>query len=59
MNTMGLALRDHARHTYADYRKWPEDVRDELIDGLAYLMAGPDRAHQDRRRNPRTSRPPS
>jgi Uma2 family endonuclease len=44
---MGLALRDHAKYTYADYLKWPEDVRYELIDGLAYLMAGPDRAHQE------------
>lgn len=36
---MGYALRDQRRYTYADYRHWPEDVRYELIDGAAYLMA--------------------
>lgn len=36
---MGYALRDDRRYTYADYRRWPEDVRYELIDGAAYLMA--------------------
>jgi Uma2 family endonuclease len=35
---MALALRDNAYHTYADYLAWPEDVRYELIDGMAYLM---------------------
>jgi len=45
---MGLALRDAERHTYADYRSWPEDVRYELIDGWAYLMApAPNLEHQD------------
>ncbi|MGH8525497.1 MAG: hypothetical protein ACREXY_15225 [Gammaproteobacteria bacterium] len=41
---MALALRDNAYHTYADYLAWPEDVRYELIDGMAYLNgagAGP------------------
>ncbi len=32
---MALALRDNAYHTYADYLAWPEDVRYELIDGMA------------------------
>lgn len=36
---MGYALRDQRRYTYADYLTWPEDVRYELIDGAAFLMA--------------------
>jgi Uma2 family endonuclease len=36
---MGSAQRDPDRHTYGDYLSWPDDVRYELIDGLAYLMA--------------------
>src|SRR5512135_1548576 len=45
---MGLLLRDREHHTYGDYLAWPEDVRYELIDGFAYLMApAPDLAHQD------------
>ncbi len=45
---MGLALRDQEHHTYADYLGWPEDVRYELIDGAAYLMApAPTLDHQD------------
>lgn len=36
---MGYALRDDKRYTYADYRNWPDDVRYELIDGTAFLMA--------------------
>jgi Uma2 family endonuclease len=45
---MALAKRDDAQHTYADYLGWPEDVRYELIDGVAYLMApAPDLDHQD------------
>jgi len=44
---MGYALRDEKRYTYADYRSWPEDVRYELIDGEAYLMApAPSLDHQ-------------
>ena len=34
------------RYTYADYIKWDDDVRRELIDGVPYLMAGPNRQHQ-------------
>ena len=45
---MGLPQRDAGHHTYADYRRWPEDVRYELIDGVAYLMTpAPSRPHQD------------
>lgn len=45
---MALARRDNVYHTYADYLGWPEDVRYELIDGVAYLMAPtPDLAHQE------------
>jgi len=45
---MGLAQRDADYHTYADYLTWPEDVRYELIDGHAYLMApAPTVTHQD------------
>ncbi|KAA6186734.1 Uma2 family endonuclease [Thiohalocapsa marina] len=45
---MGLAQRDEAHHTYGDYLTWPDDVRYELIDGVAYLMApAPTLDHQD------------
>lgn len=46
---MGLPLKDDRRHTYANYLTWPENVRYELIDGVAYLMAppAPDLAHQE------------
>ncbi|HWS13384.1 MAG TPA: Uma2 family endonuclease [Rhodocyclaceae bacterium] len=45
---MGLAQRDDEHHTYGDYLTWPEDVRYELIDGVALLMApAPLLEHQD------------
>ena len=45
---MALTLKDHDRHSYADYLRWPEDERYELIDGVAYLMApAPTVRHQD------------
>ncbi|WP_295882112.1 Uma2 family endonuclease [uncultured Thiohalocapsa sp.] len=45
---MGLPQRDSEHHTYGDYVNWPEDVRYELIDGVAYLMApAPTLEHQD------------
>ena len=34
------------RYTYSDYMEWDDDVRRELIDGVPYLMAGPNRKHQ-------------
>lgn len=44
---MGYALRDDKRHSYADYRAWPDDARYELIEGAAFLMApAPTIAHQ-------------
>jgi Uma2 family endonuclease len=45
---MGLAQRDRDYHTYADYLIWPEEVRYELIDGTAYLIApAPALDHQE------------
>lgn len=45
---MGLALRDTRHHTYGDYLTWPDEVRYELIDGVAYAMApAPLRVHQE------------
>jgi Uma2 family endonuclease len=45
---MGPALRDYEHHTYADYLSWPEEMRYELIDGIAYLMEpAPTLDHQD------------
>ncbi|NBC15191.1 MAG: hypothetical protein GVY09_17990 [Gammaproteobacteria bacterium] len=45
---MGLPQRDTEHHTYGDYVTWPEDVRYELIDGIAYLIApAPTLEHQD------------
>ncbi|WP_374089840.1 Uma2 family endonuclease [Methylomicrobium lacus] len=45
---MGLALKDALFHCYGDYLTWPDDVRYELIDGVAYMMApAPDLPHQD------------
>jgi Uma2 family endonuclease len=44
---MGLPQRDALRHTYGDYRSWPEEVRYELVDGTTYLMSpAPSRQHQ-------------
>lgn len=44
---MGLALRTEGHYTYADYCRWDDGERWELIDGQAYAMApGPTRAHQ-------------
>ena len=45
---MGLPQRDTIRHSYADYLTWPDDLRYELIDGVAYLMSpAPARRHQE------------
>ena len=34
-------------YTYADYLKWDDDVRRELINGVPYAMAAPSRIHQE------------
>jgi Uma2 family endonuclease len=45
---MGLALRQSDHYTYADYLRWPDDARYELIDGKAVAMApAPNRRHQE------------
>jgi len=45
---MALQQRDDQHYTYGDYRRWPEDVRYELIDGVAWLMSpAPGRRHQE------------
>lgn len=44
---MGLALKDTAYHTYADYLQWADNDY-ELIDGEAYFMApAPNLDHQE------------
>jgi Uma2 family endonuclease len=35
------------RYTYSDYVQWDDDVRRELIDGVAYDLAAPTLQHQD------------
>ncbi|MDR3266111.1 MAG: Uma2 family endonuclease [Tannerella sp.] len=36
----------HGRlYTYADYLTWADDIRREIIDGLAYLLSAPTRFH--------------
>ena len=41
-------MRDREHHTYGEYLHWPDDVRYELIDGVAYLMApAPTLDHQE------------
>ena len=45
---MQPALDTRHHYTYGDYLTWPDDVRYELIDGVAYLMApAPTLEHQD------------
>lgn len=45
---MSLARRAIALHTYADYIRWSDGVRYELIDGIAYAMSpAPTRRHQE------------
>jgi len=34
------------RYTYADYIKWDDDTRWELIDGVPYMMSAPTTTHQ-------------
>ena len=37
-------LNEH--YTYDDYITWDDDVRYELIDGVAYALAAPNTMHQ-------------
>ena len=41
-----LDLQESRRYTYADYCSWGDDERWELIDGVPYAMAAPNRSHQ-------------
>lgn len=42
------ALADYKRHyTYADYIKWDDDTRWELINGIPYKISAPSRQHQE------------
>jgi Uma2 family endonuclease len=43
---MDAAATMDRRFCYADYRRWPEEERWELIGGVAHAMAGPSCAHQ-------------
>jgi Uma2 family endonuclease len=40
------ALNKKKGFTYADYEKWDDDKRWELIDGVAYMMSAPSGIHQ-------------
>ncbi len=43
-----LAMKNDRHYTYADYLKFPEEERWEIIDGVAYNMSpAPSDAHQD------------
>jgi Uma2 family endonuclease len=45
---MVLAKKKKLKQSYADYLKWPDEVRCELIDGIVYDMTpAPSRKHQD------------
>ena len=44
---MADPVEDPGFYTYADYSKWPEEFRCELIDGVIYMMAPPTIWHQD------------
>lgn len=45
---MSLPLRDAEHHTYADYCRWPDGVRYELVDGRAHAMSpAPSSRHQE------------
>ena len=40
-------LAEEKKFTYRDYIKWGDDIRYEIIDGIAYAMAAPSQAHQE------------
>jgi len=37
---------ENKKITYKDYLNWPDDVRAEVIQGVAYMMAPPSTTHQ-------------
>lgn len=41
-----LSRTKQQKFSYADYCKWPDDQRCELIDGTVYMMNAPMRVHQ-------------
>jgi Uma2 family endonuclease len=43
---LAKAITKEERYTYADYLTWDDDVRYELIDGVAYALAAPSTTHQ-------------
>ena len=42
----GFVSEANKRYTYEDYAAWDDDVRYELIDGVAYMLAAPVWEHQ-------------
>lgn len=45
---MGEPLKkESGNYSYADYLKWEDDKRWELIEGTAYMSAAPSRRHQE------------
>ncbi len=46
MEAQNERIRRGERYTYADYCKWDDGERWELIDGVAYAMSSPSQAHQ-------------
>ncbi|HEX8756901.1 MAG TPA: Uma2 family endonuclease [Steroidobacteraceae bacterium] len=46
---MALPRRDTLHHTYGEYLTWPDEERNELIDGVAYVREPPAplRSHQE------------
>ncbi|MCL1918954.1 MAG: Uma2 family endonuclease [Peptococcaceae bacterium] len=40
------ALRSDKHYTWADYVTWDQDIRCELIDGIAHMMTAPSMTHQ-------------
>ncbi|SHH30415.1 Uma2 family endonuclease [Desulfosporosinus lacus] len=41
------AQKDNKRYSYAEYLKWSDDKRWELLDGIAFNIAAPSRRHQE------------
>lgn len=39
--------KDNNSYSYADYLKWSDDKRWELLDGIAFNIAAPSRRHQE------------